>query len=73
MINVQWVYNQGYIQPQNPCVFTSREQVRRFRWHSREVASDFLTMRKLTICKQPKGKKVKKTKGERMANTTIIE
>ena len=65
MINVQLVYNQGHIQPQNPCVFTSWKQVRRFRWHSREVASDFLTMRKLTICKQPKGKKVKRWRGKK--------
>ena len=54
MINVQLVHNQRYIQPQNPRAFTSREQVKRFRWHSREVASDFLTTPKLTICKQQK-------------------
>ena len=60
MINVQLAHNQRYIQPQNPCVFTNREQVRRFRWHSREVASDFLTTSKLIICKQPKGEKVKR-------------
>ena len=55
MINVQLVYNQGYIQLQNPCDFTSREPVGDFDWHSREVTSDFLTTSKLTICKQPKG------------------
>ena len=27
MINVQLVYNQGYIQLQNPCDFTSQEPV----------------------------------------------
>ena len=60
MINVQLVYNQGYIQLQNPCDFTSREPVGDFDWHSREVASDFLTTRKVTNCKQLRGKKVKR-------------
>jgi len=45
---VQLVHNQRYIQPQNPRVFTSQEQVEQFRWHSREVASDFLTTPQLT-------------------------
>jgi len=33
----------------NPCVFMSQQQVKRFRWHSREIPSDFLTTVKLTI------------------------
>ena len=33
----------------------------------------FSKVKKVTICKLPKGEKVKKTKGERMANTTITE
>ena len=60
MINVQLVYNQGYIQLQNPCDFTSQEPVGDFDWHSREVASDLLTRVKVTNCKQLRDEKVKR-------------
>jgi len=46
---MQCINYQQYTKPQNPCVFTNRQQADDFDGHSREALSDFLTTTKLTI------------------------